>query len=61
MENQRRAVPDSRVIQQPLEDLSLSLSTEHRLSDQPCDHIRTLAAPGAFVVRGELLVSWGPD
>jgi hypothetical protein len=46
-------VPGTRVIQEALEHLSLSLSAEHLLSQQPCDHIGTLAVLRRFVATAE--------
>jgi hypothetical protein len=44
VQHQRSAVPGARVTQEALEHLSLSLSAEYLLSQQPRCHIRTLAA-----------------
>ena len=53
VKHQRPAVPGACVIQEALEHLSLSLSAEHLLSQQPRDHIGTLAALSRFVVTAE--------
>jgi hypothetical protein len=46
-------VPGTRIIEEALEHLSLSLSAEHLLSQQPCDHIGTLAVLRRFVATAE--------
>jgi predicted ester cyclase len=53
-------MPGARIIQEALKHVSFSLSAEHRPSQQPRDHIGTLAVLGRFVATAERTRRLGP-